>query len=50
MIGSIRRIDPATGKFLWQTGLADSALGSPTLNGGGVLGVGTTGQVSGQEL
>jgi polyvinyl alcohol dehydrogenase (cytochrome) len=39
--GSIRRIDPATGKFLWQTGLADSALGSPTLNGGGVLGVGT---------
>jgi len=37
--GSIRQVDPATGRFLWQTGLPDSILGSPTLNGGGVLGV-----------
>ena len=39
--GSIRRVDPATGTFLWQTGLPDGVIGSPTLNGGGVIGVGT---------
>lgn len=41
--GSIRRIDPATGKFLWETGLPNFALGSATLNGSGVLAVGTDG-------
>jgi outer membrane protein assembly factor BamB len=39
--GSIRRVDPATGNFLWQTGLPDGVIGSPTMNGGGVTGVGT---------
>jgi outer membrane protein assembly factor BamB len=39
--GSIRRVDPTTGTFLWQTGLPDGVVGSPTLNGGGVIGVGT---------
>jgi len=39
--GSVRRIDPATGAFLWQRGLAASPIGSPTLNGGGVIAVGS---------
>ena len=39
--GSIRAIDPNTGAFRWQTGLPNSALGSPTMNGGGVIAVGT---------
>jgi outer membrane protein assembly factor BamB len=39
--GSIRRIDPATGAFLWQTGLPSSPLGSPTMNGSHVIAVQT---------
>jgi outer membrane protein assembly factor BamB len=34
-------MDPSTGAILWQTGLPNSAIGSPSLNGGGVLAVGT---------
>jgi outer membrane protein assembly factor BamB len=39
--GSIRRLDPATGAPLWQTGLPNGVLGTPTMNGGGVIAVGT---------
>ena len=39
--GSVLQIDPSTGTILWQTGLPNSAIGSPSLNGGGVLVVGT---------
>jgi outer membrane protein assembly factor BamB len=39
--GSIRRLDPGTGAALWQTGLPNSVIGSPTMNGGGVIAVGT---------
>jgi outer membrane protein assembly factor BamB len=39
--GSIRRLDPATGRFLWQRGLPNSVIGSPSLNGGGLIAVGT---------
>ncbi len=39
--GSIRRLDPSTGATLWETGLPNSVLGSPTMNGGGVIAVGT---------
>jgi polyvinyl alcohol dehydrogenase (cytochrome) len=39
--GSMRKLDPNTGAFLWQTGLPNSVIGSPTRNGGGVIGVGT---------
>jgi outer membrane protein assembly factor BamB len=39
--GSVLEMDPSTGAILWQTGLPDSAIGSPSLNGGGVLAVGT---------
>jgi outer membrane protein assembly factor BamB len=41
--GSVRRLDPATGKVLWATGLPNGVLGAPTLNGAGVLAVGTYG-------
>ncbi len=41
--GSIRRLDPATGRVLWQTGLPNGVLGTPTLDGAGVIAVGTYG-------
>jgi outer membrane protein assembly factor BamB len=40
-LGSIRRVAPATGRFLWQTGLPDGVIGSPAMNGGGLIGVPT---------
>ncbi|MGE5286881.1 MAG: PQQ-binding-like beta-propeller repeat protein [Micromonosporaceae bacterium] len=39
--GSLRRVNPATGAVIWATGLPDSVLGSPTMNGGGVIAAGT---------
>ena len=39
--GSVRRLDPATGAVLWQTGLPNGVIGAPTLDGAGVLAVGT---------
>ena len=41
--GSVQRLDPASGKPLWQTGLPDGVVGTPSLDGGGVLAVGTYG-------
>ncbi len=37
--GSIRALNPATGAIVWQRGLTGAPIGSPTLNGSGVLGV-----------
>jgi hypothetical protein len=39
--GSIRRVDPGTGAIRWQTGLPNTAPGSLTMNGAGVIAVGT---------
>jgi outer membrane protein assembly factor BamB len=39
--GSIRQLNPATGGFVWQTGLPDGVIGGPTMDGGGVIAVGT---------
>lgn len=39
--GSIQERDPANGKLVWETGLPNGVIGSPTLDGGGVIGVGT---------
>ena len=39
--GSISQIDPATGHFVWQTGLPCGVRGTPALDQSGVLGVGT---------
>lgn len=37
--GSIRAVNPATGAIAWQRGLTGAPIGSPTLNGSGVLAV-----------
>ena len=39
--GSIKMLDPATGTPVWQLGLPGPVVGSPTLDGGGVLAVPT---------
>lgn len=39
--GSLRRVDPKSGAILWQLGLPNSILGSPSMNGGGVIAAGT---------
>jgi outer membrane protein assembly factor BamB len=39
--GSIREVDPATGAYLWQTGLPCSDAGTPSLDSAGVLAVAT---------
>jgi polyvinyl alcohol dehydrogenase (cytochrome) len=37
--GSISMVDPATGTPIWQDGLSGPVIGSPSLDGGGVLAV-----------
>jgi outer membrane protein assembly factor BamB len=39
--GSVQEVDPATGAPVWQTGLPGAVVGTPTLDGSGVLAVGT---------
>jgi outer membrane protein assembly factor BamB len=39
--GALERIDPATGAISWQTGLPNGVVSSPSINGGGVIAVGT---------
>ena len=39
--GSIEQLDPATGATTWQTGLPNGVLTSPSINGSGVIAVGT---------
>lgn len=39
--GTIRRINPVTGNFLWQTGLPNGVIGPASMDGGGVIAVGT---------
>jgi outer membrane protein assembly factor BamB len=39
--GSITALNPATGHRIWVTGLPNSVLGTPSLDGAGVLAVGT---------
>ena len=42
-LGSARMVDPATGKVLWAQGLPNGVIGTPTLDGSGVLAVQTYG-------
>lgn len=35
--GSVWRVDPVTGAPLWQTGLAGAVIGTPSINGSGVI-------------
>jgi outer membrane protein assembly factor BamB len=37
--GSIRMVNPATGAYLWERGLTAAPIGTPTLDGAGVLAV-----------
>jgi polyvinyl alcohol dehydrogenase (cytochrome) len=39
--GSVRQVNPATGNFIWQTGLPCGVMGTPSLDSAGVLAVGT---------
>lgn len=39
--GAIRQLDPATGAVVWALGLGGTVLGSPTLDGSGVIALGT---------
>ncbi|HKV67443.1 MAG TPA: PQQ-binding-like beta-propeller repeat protein [Gaiellales bacterium] len=39
--GSVRQVNPTTGAYLWQRGLPCAVLGTPSLDGAGVLAVGT---------
>jgi polyvinyl alcohol dehydrogenase (cytochrome) len=39
--GSLRQVSPATGAYIWQTGLPCAVMGSPSLDSAGVLAAGT---------
>jgi outer membrane protein assembly factor BamB len=39
--GSVQERDPADGRLVWQTGLPNGVIGSPAMDGGGVIAVGT---------
>jgi outer membrane protein assembly factor BamB len=39
--GSVQERNPATGALRWATGLPNGIIGSPTMDGGGVISVGT---------
>ena len=39
--GSVRAINPSTGAFVWERGLPKTVLGSPALNGSGVIAAST---------
>jgi outer membrane protein assembly factor BamB len=41
-LGSVSARSATTGKLLWQTGLPGGVMGSPTLDGGGLIAVGTS--------
>ena len=47
--GSINELNAATGKIIWATGLTAPVLGTPALDGAGVLAVGTFGSGSEPE-
>jgi outer membrane protein assembly factor BamB len=39
--GSVQERDPADGRLRWEAGLPNGIIGSPTMDGGGVIAVGT---------
>jgi outer membrane protein assembly factor BamB len=47
--GSISKLNPATGAFVWRRGLPGSVFGSPSLDAGGVLAVPTFDDASSQN-
>jgi outer membrane protein assembly factor BamB len=47
--GSVREVDPATGAVIWQTGLTGSVIGTPGMDGAGVIAAATYGSTTGQN-
>jgi len=47
--GSMRKVDPATGAYIWQTGLTGSIIGSPSVDGGGVVAAASYGSTTSQN-
>jgi outer membrane protein assembly factor BamB len=47
--GSVRMVDPATGVVLWQTGLTGKIIGTPTIDGAGVIATSSFGSRGGQN-
>jgi outer membrane protein assembly factor BamB len=44
--GSLMRLNPATGKTIWQTAMPAPVIGTPTLDGAGVMAAATYGRTS----
>ena len=47
--GSVRKINPATGGVIWATGLTGKIIGTPTIDGAGVIAVSSYGSRGGQN-
>lgn len=47
--GSVRMVNPATGAVVWQTGLTGKIIGTPTVDGGGVIAASSYGSRGGQN-
>jgi outer membrane protein assembly factor BamB len=47
--GSVRMVDPATGSFVWQTGLPGKIIGTPGMDGAGVIAASSYGARGGQN-
>jgi polyvinyl alcohol dehydrogenase (cytochrome) len=47
--GSVRKVDPATGAFIWQTGLSAPIMGTPTMDAAGVIAAGSFGSTTSQN-
>jgi outer membrane protein assembly factor BamB len=47
--GSVRMVNPATGGFVWQTGLPGKIIGTPGMDGAGVIAASSCGARGGQN-
>jgi outer membrane protein assembly factor BamB len=47
--GSVRAVDPATGAVVWQTGLTGSIIGTPGMDGAGLIAAASYGSTTSQN-
>src|SRR5262249_45835678 len=47
--GSVRKVNPATGGIIWQTGLPGKIIGTPGMDGAGVIAASSYGSRGGQN-
>ena len=47
--GSVRKVNPATGGIIWQTGLTGKIIGTPGMDGAGVIAASSYGSRGGQN-